>query len=331
MRKIQMKHSSPKENASSAFLNRCSKNVRVHPVVIAELSLGNIERHVFLANFVECADDGALEDRPEAFDGLRVDRANHIEAGRVVDDGVLRELLIEVLIAYPLVGAEQAYFIRDGFIYEGRQGGSLYVLNNAGDNITLAANSASDRRLAGTNAASSVTLATLVDMPVLCEAANESFVNLDNSGQLLELFSGERGADAVHHVPSGLIAFEAHDAMDLPGTDAFLARQHEVNDAEPIAKRFIGVLENRAGKVRKAVAAATAAIRAFPVPLAGFQVINPSAAAARAAHAFRPSLANKVSAASLFIGEQFLELFNRHLDDLRLLLLPGHCANPLLC
>jgi hypothetical protein len=32
-----------------------SENVRVLPVIIAELELGNIERHIFPAHFVECA------------------------------------------------------------------------------------------------------------------------------------------------------------------------------------------------------------------------------------------------------------------------------------
>ena len=53
-----------------ASLNRRSEDVRVLPIVIAELELGNIQRHIFAAHFMERADDAALEDRPEAFNGL---------------------------------------------------------------------------------------------------------------------------------------------------------------------------------------------------------------------------------------------------------------------
>jgi hypothetical protein len=42
-----------------------SEDVRASPVVITEFELGNIERHVFAAHFVERADHAALGNRPE--------------------------------------------------------------------------------------------------------------------------------------------------------------------------------------------------------------------------------------------------------------------------
>jgi hypothetical protein len=51
---------------ASASRDGGSENVRVLPIIVAELELGNIERHVFAAYFVERADNTALEDRPEA-------------------------------------------------------------------------------------------------------------------------------------------------------------------------------------------------------------------------------------------------------------------------
>jgi hypothetical protein len=45
---------------SSASFDRRSENVRVLPVIIAELELGNVERHIFAAHFVERADHAAL-------------------------------------------------------------------------------------------------------------------------------------------------------------------------------------------------------------------------------------------------------------------------------
>ena len=47
-----------------------SENNGVKSVVIAELKFCNGERHIFGAHFVERADYTALEDRPEAFNGL---------------------------------------------------------------------------------------------------------------------------------------------------------------------------------------------------------------------------------------------------------------------
>ena len=67
------------------LLNRRSENILVLSVVIPELELCNVERQIFLADLVEGADDAALDQRPEAFDGLSVDRADDVLAARMVN------------------------------------------------------------------------------------------------------------------------------------------------------------------------------------------------------------------------------------------------------
>jgi hypothetical protein len=49
-----------------AFLDRRSEVIAVIAIVVTELEFGDIERHIFGAHLVECANDTALEDRPEA-------------------------------------------------------------------------------------------------------------------------------------------------------------------------------------------------------------------------------------------------------------------------
>lgn len=44
-------------------LNRRSENVRVLPVIVSELELGNIKRHVFAAYLMIGADDAALDQK----------------------------------------------------------------------------------------------------------------------------------------------------------------------------------------------------------------------------------------------------------------------------
>jgi hypothetical protein len=95
----------------SAFRNRRSEDVPVHAIVTAELELSNIQGHIFLADFVECADHAALKDGPKAFDGLGMNRADDIEAFGVVDDGV-RIFLAKAVVALPLIGAEQAHLCK---------------------------------------------------------------------------------------------------------------------------------------------------------------------------------------------------------------------------
>ena len=82
------------------------EDVVVVPVVIPKLKLGDVERQIFGADFVERADDAALEDRPEAFDGLSVYRANNILASGVINDAM--RIVSKVLITNPLIGAGQA-------------------------------------------------------------------------------------------------------------------------------------------------------------------------------------------------------------------------------
>ena len=53
--------------STSTFSDSRSENIRVGTVVIAELELCHIERHVFAADLVEGADHASFEDRPEAF------------------------------------------------------------------------------------------------------------------------------------------------------------------------------------------------------------------------------------------------------------------------
>ena len=70
------------------FLNsrkRRSEYVGVIAVIIAELELGDIPRKVLFADLVERADHAALNQRPEAFNRVGMDRADKVIALGVVD------------------------------------------------------------------------------------------------------------------------------------------------------------------------------------------------------------------------------------------------------
>src|ERR1700731_788149 len=79
----------PSETATSdhasAACYRDVENVGIMPVIVAELEFRDVERHVFLADLVEAADDPALENRPEAFDGLSVDGSDNVFPRRMID------------------------------------------------------------------------------------------------------------------------------------------------------------------------------------------------------------------------------------------------------
>src|ERR1700730_7208979 len=104
----------------SASLDRRSENISVLAIVITELKFGNIERHIFPAHFVKSADYAALEDRPEALNGLSMDCSDDVFAPCMVHSG-MRIFAVKTLVTSPLVSAEQTDFMRDRFTDEGFQ------------------------------------------------------------------------------------------------------------------------------------------------------------------------------------------------------------------
>jgi hypothetical protein len=288
-----------------AATNCRSKNIGVLAVIVSELKLSDIERHVLAADLVERPDDTALEYRPEALNRVRVDRADNIFMRGVIDDFVLRKNLIEVLIANPMIGNQEADFVRDGLAYKTGESRGADVLDHTGDNATFATDRTSDDGLARSGAASAVTTTPI--MPVLCFAADESFINFDNASEFFKIPVSECRADAVTHVPSSFVRAEAHEAVNLKGAHALLAGQHQVDHAEPVAKRFIRVLKDRPGDVGKAIALGGAFL-ALPMPFAGRQVVDGFIATTRASNPIRPAPRDQIGPTSIFIREHPLEL-----------------------
>jgi hypothetical protein len=62
----------------SASVDRRSENIGIAAVIISELKLREIKRHIFGAHLVEHADHAAFEDRSEAFDGVGVKRTDNV-------------------------------------------------------------------------------------------------------------------------------------------------------------------------------------------------------------------------------------------------------------
>ena len=129
---------------ASCALNRRSENVVVEAIIVPELELRNVKMQVLLTDVVEGADDPALDDRPEALNRVRGNRADNVFLGSMVDSDVLIAFLAEAVVSNPLIGAEQANLVRYSFADEGFQCGGLDVSDHASDDIALAADCASD-------------------------------------------------------------------------------------------------------------------------------------------------------------------------------------------
>jgi hypothetical protein len=311
-----------------ASRNRRSENVRVLAIVIAELELCNIEWKVLTADLVERADHTAFEDRPEALNRVGVDRADHILTGSVIDNRVLREALVETLVADPLIGDEKADLLRDAFANKAGESVGPNIGEHAGHHIPLAADGASDGGFARASAAGSVTAAALVDVPVLGKTSDESFIDFDNASELLEIATSQCRTDTVTHIPSGVVGAEAHHPLNLQRANALLAGQHHMDDAKPVAERLIRVLEDGPGDMGEAIARIGRASVALPTPGHRRDAMGDYCPTTRAADAIWPAPSHEVSATGILIGKHLLKLADRQLVNGFGLFCSGHGGSP---
>jgi len=310
---------------ASAACYRLIKNVGVVPIVVAELKLSNVQRHVFGADLVERADNAALEDRPEALNRIRVDCADNVFMFGVSDESVLRIFTLQGVIGAQVVGREQANFVGNGLAHEAGQRVTIKAINDPRHHVAAPLDRADHGSLTGAGAASAAI--TLVPMLVAGLSADIRFVHLDDAHQLLKFLVLERGPDAVAHVPSRLVAAEAHVAVDLSSGDALLAGRHKVDDPEPLPQINVRVLKNGPDKVRETVSAALPTVRALPAVLHGFEGIDVQAATTRAIGAIGPAMSDKEGVTGFLGRKGRLELRDGHLHDL-LGLFPGHDRVP---
>ena len=212
------------------------EHVGITAVIVSELKLGDVERHIFGGHFVECADHATLEDRPETLNRVGMDRADNVLAFAVVNDGVIEGAQIIAVVARR-VGRQQTDLVRDGFIDEFEHCLGRDAIQNPRDHVALALYRADDRRLVAAAMAYS-----LIPVPIAVLAAHPRLVHFHDAAQL-DFWLDQGRADFVAHGMGRLVATEAHHALNLEGTHSLLAGEHEVGDPEPVAEGLLGVLE----------------------------------------------------------------------------------------
>jgi hypothetical protein len=289
----------------SAARYRGAENVGVVSVVISELEFGNIQRQIFAADFVEAAHDAALQERPKAIDGLRMDNAVNILPGAMADGLVL----LQIPITGMFISSNQADFLRDRFADEAVQSVSVGMFDDARYNIAFA--------LCGTNdgflAFAASPFGPLIPMAVPILAADVGLINLNNAHELAEVGIGKASADAVAHIVRGRVGAEAHNAVNLKGRNALLARQHQIDDLEPRFERNVCVFKDCADKHGKAISSFFNALRALPMERPIGDGMNVLITTTRTANTFWPAARDKILLAGVIIREQFFKLWNRHL------------------
>jgi hypothetical protein len=295
--------------------NGSAEDIRVFPVIVAELELCDVQRQILFADFVETTHDAALEDRPEALDGVGVNCANNMLACGMIDHA-MRKLFANSLVAAECVGTEQANFGRDGLADKDFELSAVNARKNTGDDIAFAFHSTNHGHFI-------VVMAFLfVPMPIGVFAANIGFIDLNDAAKLVHILFDQSSSDAMAHVPSGFVRAEAHSPHDLQCAHALLAGQHHMGDAIPVAKRLIGILEDGPGDAREPIPLRRTG-SALPMKrLIGGSVVQIDVSTARATDALRPSAGDQIGLASRFIRECRLKLGDGHLVNW--LLATGH-------
>jgi len=179
--------------------------------------------------------------------------------------------------------------------------------------IPLTADSACNEILP--RATVSATAATLAPMVVLGFAADERLIRFDNTNEFAEIFIRQAYPDAVAHGPRRAVAARADRAVNLDSGNSFLAGEHEVNDAEPLAEGIFCVFEYRPDQHREAIGGPFfRTLIALPIERHGavFAHLSP---AAGASDTLRPAARCQISATSILSGKRRLPLAICHLMD----------------
>lgn len=299
------------------------ENIRVQTVVIAELEFRDVQREIFAAHFVIAAHHAALNQRPETLNRVRVQRADNVLLSTMVNRSVLI-FFAQVSISIMLICSEQRCISRNNFAHKSLHRRGVDLIEHAGDDITLTLDSADYGELKWIVDSANAAFA-LADMTILVLATDESFIDFNKSNKLAEFFVRQSGADASAHIPSGFVTTEAHHAMNLQSADTFLAGEHQMDDAEPIAERLICVLEDCPDEDREAVSL-RGTLMALPMEFIG-QRIDLCIATARAPDALAPAVHAEISCTGPFVRERFFPVRKGHLVN-ALQVVFGHSRGP---
>ena len=299
----------------SAPSYRFAEYIGFLPVVKSELKLRQIERQIFFADMMVRAEDSAFQERPERFHIVRVNHAAHVLALAMVH-GFMRKPLPsgEILIAGMFIGRDQRdFFFVHYLVDEPMESRHIGVLDHLADYVSLAR----DRADHGNFSAGSANVLFLVVMAVFIEAAHVSFVHFDNTHELAEVRVFHSGSEPHAHIPRGLVRAGAKHPMDLERANSLLARDHQVQNLEPHEQRLFGFLKDRSGSQRETIGRAwlRSALHTLPMPGTRLARVHLGIVASWAVHATGKAANEQIRSTGSLIGEQPLEIADRHLPN----------------
>jgi hypothetical protein len=266
--------------------------------IIAPCGLADILINVLFANPMMDTVNLPFQQRPETFDRVGVRVIPDVLTLSVVDD-FMDILGIETAISGPLVSDQQLRLVRDMLANKALKGIAINAASGTSNNIAAALDSADDWRLSGTNTASSLSLASLADMPVLRLAADECFVNLnDATERRVERFDLRGVAEPMEHEPRGLLR-DTKIASELRAGDALLVTSDQPDSDEPLPQWQLGIFENSTDLDGETLPTVTALVSAIIR-----EIVNFGAATVWAERTLRPTDRAEMPDAGLLVRER---------------------------
>ena len=119
---------------------------------------------------MEGSDDASLDQRPEPFDSLSVDVTVYVFAFPMIH-GTVREVLVDVAIAFVFVGRYQADLVGNDLTYKAVKRGRVGAVNHASNDVAFTLHGSDDNGLSRSSCSASASGSAwppaLVFVPIL--------------------------------------------------------------------------------------------------------------------------------------------------------------------
>ena len=225
---------------------------QLDPMVVAEIELGEVAVEVLLAAVLVDAAHAALEDREHALDGVGVDDAPDVLAGRVLHRLVGGKLGADLGVEPALIG------VQGGLAVDvlGDDLGDMLAVGNGNVEAADAAATLDQRddgalvggaRLAALGVGAALALlgrASFLDRAIVGLVSLNDAAVAAHRGQQAAVAHGL--AQPVRHEPCGLVA-DIKRAVELVCAHALLARRHHVEAHQPLVQGDVAALHDGAG------------------------------------------------------------------------------------
>lgn len=239
-----------KRVSADQLKHRIPEKERILAVIEPKRELVKVGGKVLDAQMVICTNHAAVEQRPNALDGVRVNVAANPFVREVANRFVPRVLVPASLVRPMLVGIDRFRVVSDYITEKAMDRLSVGSLCYAEPDFATALDRAENHRLSTAPASIPARLAVL-RVPRL--ATDVRLVSFHDSRKLRSVAVVHRGSNAVAEIPSCLVAHGEHP-LELVGADPLLGLHHQVDGQEPLPKRQVRILKDCSRANRELVA-----------------------------------------------------------------------------